>query len=189
MSDELPRRRTLESLKKEAKRWLDALAPRSADARTRLRLVLPKPIATPTLRDVQHALAREQGFPGWRTSSAASSQGRLEGQVALHRYDEMADALLQAYRTGTPAAMERHWSLTWHRRAWQGMRTYVQLDLGRQADATLEDETSRSTMRATSLRANTALKAGMRSCGTAAPAALRRHRRRFASSQPTPTGR
>ena len=35
----------------------------------------------------------------------------------------LADALLQAYRTGTPAAMERHWSLTWHRRNWQGMRS------------------------------------------------------------------
>ena len=65
MSDELPRRRTLESLRKEAKRWLDALRQGSAEARTRLRQVLPEAIATPTLRDVQHALAREQGFPGW----------------------------------------------------------------------------------------------------------------------------
>ncbi len=141
MSDELPRRRTLESLKKEAKSWLDALGQGSADARTRLRLALPKPIATPTLRDVQHALAREQGFPGWSDLKRSLESGSLEGKVALHRYDEMADALLQAYHTGTPAAMERHWSLTWHRRAWQGMRTYVQLDLGRQAGSpTLEDD-------------------------------------------------
>ena len=65
MSDELPRRRTLESLKKEAKRWLDALRRDSAAARTRLQQALAHAIATPTLRDVQHALAREQGFPGW----------------------------------------------------------------------------------------------------------------------------
>ncbi len=31
--------------------------------------------------------------------------------------------------------MERHWALTWHRRNHQAMRTYVQLDLGRQAGA------------------------------------------------------
>src|SRR4029077_333098 len=53
----------------------------------------------------------------------------------LGQFDDMADALLEAYRTGTPAAMERHWALTWHRRNHQAMRTYVQLDLGRQAGA------------------------------------------------------
>ncbi|MCC6243298.1 MAG: hypothetical protein IT353_10680 [Gemmatimonadaceae bacterium] len=58
-------------------------------------------------------------------------------------YEEKADALLAAYRTGTPEAMERHWRLTWHRRAWQGMRTYVQIGLGHQAredlDISLDD--------------------------------------------------
>ena len=43
----------------------------------------------------------------------------------------MAEALLEAYRTGTPEAMERHDRFTWHRRAWPAMRTYVQLDLGK----------------------------------------------------------
>ena len=52
----------------------------------------------------------------------------------------MAEALLEAYRTGTPAAMERHWALTWHRRNHQAMRTYVQLDLGRQAGAADQDD-------------------------------------------------
>lgn len=54
------------------------------------------------------------------------------------RYEEMADALLMAYRTGTPEAMARHWALTWHRRPWQGMRTYVQVDLGRPAGEDVE---------------------------------------------------
>ncbi|MBK7350010.1 MAG: ankyrin repeat domain-containing protein [Gemmatimonadetes bacterium] len=54
-------------------------------------------------------------------------------------YDEKVAALLEAYHTGTPRAMERHWRQTWHRRAWEGMRRYVQLDLGRQeGDADLE---------------------------------------------------
>ena len=62
------------------------------------------------------------------------------------RYGEMADALLEAYRTGTPEAMERHYGFTWHRRAWPAMRTYVQLDLGKRpvnpgddVDITLDD--------------------------------------------------
>ena len=61
----------------------------------------------------------------------------------LQQYETMAAALLDAYRTGTPDAMERHWSLTWHRREWQAMRTYVQIDLGKQAapdvEITLDD--------------------------------------------------
>jgi uncharacterized protein len=55
----------LESLKKESKRWLKAL--RANDGRARLRFVRlhPTPPASPALRDVQLALARERGFAGW----------------------------------------------------------------------------------------------------------------------------
>ncbi|MFN8669892.1 MAG: hypothetical protein U0164_22105 [Gemmatimonadaceae bacterium] len=49
---------------------------------------------------------------------------------SLARYEAMAQALLDAYRTGTPEAMERLYAFTWHRRAWEGMRRYVQGDLG-----------------------------------------------------------
>lgn len=62
---------------------------------------------------------------------------------AVAQYEAMAAALLDAYRTGTPAAMERHWQLTWHRRSWEGMRTYVQVDLGKvpgpDVEITLDD--------------------------------------------------
>lgn len=146
MSDELPPRRTLENLKKEAKRWLDALRHQVSTARIRLAQALPNPPAVPTLRDVQHALAREHGFPGWTALKQHLTAGTEQRTRVLARFEEMAQALLEAYRTGTPAAMERHWALTWHRRSWLGTRTYVQLDLGRQAgspgqddDITLED--------------------------------------------------
>lgn len=49
----------------------------------------------------------------------------------LARYEQMAATLLDAYRTGTPEAMRRHWNDTWHQRAWPAMRRYVLLDLGR----------------------------------------------------------
>ncbi|MFI5310772.1 MAG: ankyrin repeat domain-containing protein [Gemmatimonadales bacterium] len=58
-------RSSLESLKREAKRWLTALRENVADARARLHRALPDAPAIPTLRDVQHALAREFGLPGW----------------------------------------------------------------------------------------------------------------------------
>src|SRR5262245_46177148 len=134
MSHEPPPR-NLESLKKEAKRWLGALHAGDPDARARLARALPDAAAIPTLRDVQHALAREHGFAGWPLLKAAvekrSADAADAGAKALALYALKAEALLEAYRTGTPEAMERHYSYTWHRRAWRAMRTYVQLDLGK----------------------------------------------------------
>ena len=116
MADERPTpRRNLESLKKEAKRWLAALRDDDPDARARLARATPNPPDEPALRDVQLALAREHGFAGWSDlKDAIESQGSKPGMLAA--YEDMADALLQAYRTGTPEAMERHYRLTWHRR-------------------------------------------------------------------------
>jgi hypothetical protein len=126
MTHELSPRRNLESLKKEAKRWLDALHAGDTDARARLARAFPDAPATPTLRDVQHAMAREHGFAGWTLLKDAiekrSAEAVRAGAKALALYEAKADALLDAYRTGTPAAMERHYSYTWHRRAWRAMR-------------------------------------------------------------------
>ena len=68
MSRSLSSGSSLETLKKEAKRWLKAI--REGDARARMRLAAAlsgegPPPAEPTLRDVQLALAREHGLPGW----------------------------------------------------------------------------------------------------------------------------
>jgi hypothetical protein len=143
-------RRSLESLKKEAKRWREALRAGNPQAWTRLRQALASPPDAPTLRDVQHALAREHGFAGWTALYQAivqrSADDRQTGAQALARYKDKAEALLEAYRTGSPEAMARHYTHTWHRRAWRNMRTYVQLDLGKRpatpdedADITLDD--------------------------------------------------
>ncbi|MDP9279661.1 MAG: hypothetical protein M3P00_09605, partial [Gemmatimonadota bacterium] len=65
MPRQITPRTTLENLKREAKRWLKALRANVADARARLRRVLPNAPEVPTLREVQHALALEHGLPGW----------------------------------------------------------------------------------------------------------------------------
>jgi len=131
MSQHAPRRRHLDSLKKEAKAWLRALRAGNPDAHARLERALPRAAGRPTLRDVQLALAREQGFAGWPALKEALRTDGDASRRALAECDEAADALLEAYRTGTPDAMERHYRYTWHRRPWSGMRTYVQLDLGK----------------------------------------------------------
>jgi hypothetical protein len=140
MNDKLARRRTLESLKKEAKRWFDALRRDVSDARTRFDRLLPYGPTKPTLRDVQHALAVEHGFSGWTELKRKLTGAAEQTARTLRQFEDMAEALLEAYRTGAPAAMERHWALTWHRRNHQGMRTYVQLDLGRHAGAANQND-------------------------------------------------
>jgi hypothetical protein len=132
-------RRNLESLKKEAKRWLDALRSGDAEAHARLRQAYPDAPADPGLRDVQLALAREHGFPGWSALKDAVASRDDESRRALALYETKADALLEAYRTGTPEAMERHYRHTWHRRAWPAMRRYVQLDLGKRPTGEVDD--------------------------------------------------
>lgn len=144
MSASQPRRRNLDSLKKEAKRWLRELHAGDPTARARFTRALPTFTSpSPTLRDVQHALARELGHPGWAALKLALSEDAGTPSITLAHYETMAAALLEAFRSGTAEAMEQHYSYTWHRRAWSGMRTYVLLDLGRRpdeaADISLDD--------------------------------------------------
>ena len=56
---------SLENLKKEAKRWLRALRDGDGRAQARLQRVYPRAPVSPTLRDVQRALAVEHGCEGW----------------------------------------------------------------------------------------------------------------------------
>ena len=106
------RRRTLESLKKEAKQWLAAIRAGAADPRARLTQALPDSPAKPTLHDVQLALARLNGFPGWAALKRALSPDIATSTRTLAQYREMADALLDAYRSGTPESMARYYRFT-----------------------------------------------------------------------------
>jgi len=61
----------LESLRKEAKRWLKALRSGDAKAADRLKAASAKAPPVPGLRDVQHALALEYGVSDWVALKAA----------------------------------------------------------------------------------------------------------------------
>lgn len=127
--------RSFESLRKEAKRWLRELHAGDSVARERFRRALPNGNpSTATLREVQHALAREQGYDGWTALKQATTAPPTVPRITVAQYQEMAEALLEAFHSGTPEAMERHYRYTWHRRPWSGMRSYVLLDLGRRPD-------------------------------------------------------
>src|SRR5688500_18871931 len=91
MTDEHPRRRSIESLRKEAKRWLAALRGGAPDARARLERAVHDPPASPTLRDVQHALAVEHGLPGWSALNQQLAGDAEAGPALLGQYVEKAD--------------------------------------------------------------------------------------------------
>ncbi len=119
-------RTSLENLKREAKRWLKSLRANVAESRARLQRALPNAPELPTLRDVQHALALEHGLPGW-----TELKNRLAPDAPLRRYENVAEALVTAYRTGESTSMRIVWDYFGHMRTWDAMRRYVRLDLGR----------------------------------------------------------
>lgn len=87
MSRTLTAHSTLETLKKEAKRWLKALQAGDAPARERLLAVTPGAPADPGLRDVQFALAREYGLPGWAALRQAIDDLALERRSHAERVE------------------------------------------------------------------------------------------------------
>jgi ankyrin repeat protein len=78
----------LESLRKEAKRWLKALRTGDAAARERLERVSPEATAEPTLRDVQHAIALEHGARGWTALKERLADLALARRSAAQRADD-----------------------------------------------------------------------------------------------------
>ena len=82
---------SLEHLQREAKRWLKALRTGDRDARARFDAAVPDAPEDPTLRDVQHALAREYGLSGWTALRA-----RVQASPAVRRYQQVAEAHLQS---------------------------------------------------------------------------------------------
>ncbi len=87
MSRSLTPKSTLDSLRKDAKRWLKALRAGDAVARKRLAGAWPDAPAEAALRDVQHALAREYGQDGWIALKAALDDLALERQSRADRVE------------------------------------------------------------------------------------------------------
>lgn len=131
MSRELTPKTQLETLRKDAKRWLKALRAGDPAARARLAAVWPDAPAEPGLRDAQHALSLEYGQPSWIALKAAlddlaierQSRGQRIEQILRHGWDgepaiarrilkrhpELAqDSLFTAAACGDLATVERH---------------------------------------------------------------------------------
>jgi len=91
--------RTLDNLKRAAKRWLKALRAGDPPARERFRRAYPGAPDAPGLRDVQHALARESGHENW-SALTRDVESRGAGPSPL-------ESLLQAAGRGEAAEVAR----------------------------------------------------------------------------------
>jgi ankyrin repeat protein len=87
----------LESLRKEAKFWLKQVRSNHSGFTKRLRLAYPGAPANPTLRDIQHALARELGHENWKALQAdRSTRADLKvGPYSATSGDDPVSGLLQ----------------------------------------------------------------------------------------------
>jgi hypothetical protein len=95
---------TLDNLKREAKRWLEALRKDDSEARNRFHRAYPHRNTLPVLRDVQHALAREYGFENWNALKLALQ--RAASSRTTEAYEQAARDFLEAYK-GDAAALDR----------------------------------------------------------------------------------
>ena len=73
---------TLDDFRKQAKHWLREIQQNNPGPVKRLRLAYPGAPETPGLRDVQHALAREEGFESWKALITALQKGPLATSAA-----------------------------------------------------------------------------------------------------------
>jgi ankyrin repeat protein len=79
----------LDTLRKDAKRWLKALRAGDPDARNRLAAAWPKAPVEPALRDIQHALALEYGQGSWIALKAALDDLALDQKTHAERVDQL----------------------------------------------------------------------------------------------------
>ena len=87
MGRTLTSKSNLDTLKKDAKRWLKALRAGDAKARQRLAVAWPQAPAEPVLRDLQHALAREYSQDSWIALKAALDDLVLSRQSRAERIE------------------------------------------------------------------------------------------------------
>jgi hypothetical protein len=101
-------RNSLDNLKRSAKRWLKALRDGDAAAQERLARALPYVPVEPVLRDIQHALAREHGFPGWtelKQQLVQFDSADARSVEKLEQFEKLVEALVLAHVTGESDVM------------------------------------------------------------------------------------
>lgn len=106
MSDatrELTPRSTLETIRRQAKRWLKEIEAGDAEALARFRKLIPNHAGAAKLREVQHALARDYGLASWAAlkQELAAREAATRGHATLVALFLEKSALRYGVRPGT----------------------------------------------------------------------------------------
>ncbi|HEV2511418.1 ankyrin repeat domain-containing protein [Bosea sp. (in: a-proteobacteria)] len=106
MSDptrELTPRSNLETVRRQAKRWLKEIEAGDTEALARFRKLIPNHAGAPKLREVQHALARDYGLANWAAlkQELAAREVAARGHAALVALFLEKSALRYGVRPGT----------------------------------------------------------------------------------------
>lgn len=106
MSDptrELTSRSTLETIRRQAKRWLKEIEAGDSEAIARFRKLMPGHAGVPKLREVQHAVARDYGLSNWAMlkQELATREAAAQGHAALVALFLEKSALRYGVRPGT----------------------------------------------------------------------------------------
>lgn len=97
MIRKLTAKSSLDSLKKEAKRWLKALRAGEPEAVARLKQALPQAGKDPGLREIQQALAREHGAESWVALKLLLADEALARRTHAERVDEFLEHAILNY--------------------------------------------------------------------------------------------
>ncbi|AZO81085.1 MULTISPECIES: ankyrin repeat domain-containing protein [unclassified Bosea (in: a-proteobacteria)] len=106
MSDptrELTSRSTLETIRRQAKRWLKEIEAGDGEAIARFRKLIPNHAGAAKLREVQYALARDYGLANWAAlkQELAAREAAARGHAALVALFLEKSALRYGVRPGT----------------------------------------------------------------------------------------
>jgi hypothetical protein len=115
MTRSISTKTSLDSLKKEAKRWLKALRAGDPNARQRYVEARRHVFAEPTLREVQQALAREYGMESWAALKTALEDMVTSSRTEADRADDFLELACLHYgvtpgsrsHSGYPESPER----------------------------------------------------------------------------------
>lgn len=97
MIRKLTAKSSLDSLKKEAKRWLKALRAGEPDALARLKQALPQASEDAGLREIQQALAREHGTESWAAFKLLLADEALARRTHAERLAEYLENAIINY--------------------------------------------------------------------------------------------
>ena len=106
MSDptrELTPRSTLETIRRQAKRWLKEIETGDGEAVAQFRKLMPGHAGTPKLREAQHALARDYGLSNWAAlkQELTTREAAARGHAAIVALFLEKSALRYGVRPGT----------------------------------------------------------------------------------------